>query len=54
MRINASITKSINLIKVKKILQGADRNTLVIFDIDDVLITPINNHDFWRPAKVIK
>ncbi len=49
MRINASITKSINLIKVKKILQGADRNTLVIFDIDDVLITPINNHDFWHP-----
>ena len=49
MRIN-SITQSRNLIKIKKILQGAvNCNTLVIFDIDDVLITPIHNHDFWHP-----
>ena len=49
MRIN-SITQSKNFVKIKKILQGgANHNTLVIFDIDDVLITPINNHDFWHP-----
>ena len=44
----ADIIETPNLLPLKKILKKADKDTLVIFDVDRVLIMPTNEHTLNR------
>lgn len=44
----ADIIETSNLLPLKEILQKADKDTLVIFDVDRVLIMPTNEHTLNR------
>ena len=47
----ATITTITDLVPVKKVLTGNNHDTLVIFDIDDVLIMPSEDDDFRHPYR---
>jgi len=46
------IHKIDNFIPVIKTLKSTNKDTLVIFDVDDVLITSSNEHDFRHPYRI--
>ena len=46
-----SIQEIYNLIPVQKLLKLADKDTLFIFDVDDVLITPSDEDNFKHPYR---
>lgn len=49
---NNSIKETFNLEPIMSVLKYVDQNSLIIFDVDDVLIIPTPEHDFRHPYRI--
>ena len=47
----ANIKKINNFFSIEQAIKVADKNTLVIFDIDEVLITPFDDYNLRHPYR---